>query len=195
MEHFYKSIGEDWFTYQELYSNMVNYFTDNSIFVEVGSWKGRSSSYMAVEIHNSGKNIRFDCVDTWNGSEENLNPDSYWFQPELINDDNWLYRTFLSNTYQVNHIINPIRTASLEASQYYKDRSIDFVFIDAAHDYENVKADLNAWYPKVKLGGFIGGHDYPGYDGVVKAVNEFFMTDEYNASLNLKDNYWWHRKV
>jgi len=67
MEHFYNTIGEDWFTYQELYSNMVEYFPDNSLFIEVGSWKGRSTSYMAVEIANSEKNIKFDCIDTWNG--------------------------------------------------------------------------------------------------------------------------------
>jgi hypothetical protein len=194
MEHFYNTIGEDWFTYQELYSNMVDYFPDNALFVEVGSWKGRSTSYMAVEIHNSEKNIKFDCVDTWDGSEEHSDPNSCWFQPELVNDKNWLYRIFLENTKPVNHIINPIRTTSLEAAQYYKNRSIDFVFIDAAHDYENVKADLNAWYPKVKKGGFIGGHDYPGFSGVVLAVNEFFMTERSNAALNLKDNYWWHKK-
>ena len=194
MEHFYNTIGEDWFTYQELYSNMVDYFPDNALFVEIGSWKGRSASYMAVEIHNSEKNIKFDCVDTWDGSEEHSDPNSCWFQPELVNDKNWLYRIFLENTKPVNHIINPIRTTSLEAAQYYKNRSIDFVFIDAAHDYENVKADLNAWYPKVKKGGFIGGHDYPGFSGVVLAVNEFFMTEMGNAALNLKDNYWWHKK-
>jgi cephalosporin hydroxylase len=187
MEHFYNTIGEDWFTYQELYSNMVNYFPDNALFVEIGSWKGRSTSYMAVEIHNSEKNIKFDCVDTWNGSEEHLDPNSYWFQPELVNDKNWLYRVFLENTKPVNHIINPIRTTSLEAAQYYEDRSIDFVFIDAAHDYENVKADLNAWYPKVKKGGFIGGHDYDlNWYGVVKGINEVLGEPD----LIFRDNSW-----
>jgi hypothetical protein len=195
MEHFYNTIGENWFSYQELYSYMVNYFPDKALFVEIGSWKGRSSSYMAVEIHNSKKDIRFDCIDTWDGSEEHLDPNSYYFQPKFLDDKDWLYETFLENIKPVNHIINSIRTTSLQASQCYKDRSIDFVFIDAAHDYENVKADLNAWYPKVKKGGFIGGHDYPGFDGVVHAVNEFFMTERNNTALNLKDNYWWHKKI
>ena len=195
MEHFYYNIGENWFDYQDLYSQMVNYFPDKAHFVEVGSWKGRRAAYMAVEIINSQKHIKFDCVDTWEGSKEHTNPESWDFNYELLEDKNWLYKTFLENTKPVNHIINPIRTTSLQAAQYYKDRSIDFVFIDAAHDYENVKADLNAWYPKVKKGGFIGGHDYPGFGGVVSAVNEFFMTERSNAALNLKDNYWWHRKI
>jgi hypothetical protein len=79
MEHFYKNIGEDWMDFQELYSEMVNYFPDNSHFVEVGSWKGRSASYMAVEILNSKKRIKFDCVDTWLGSVEHTDPYSPFF--------------------------------------------------------------------------------------------------------------------
>ena len=63
---------------------MVNHFTDNSHFVEIGSWKGRSASYMAVEIFNSRKNIKFDCVDTWCGSVEHLDPNSFYFHQELI---------------------------------------------------------------------------------------------------------------
>jgi hypothetical protein len=43
------------------------------------------------------------------------------------------------------------------------------------HDYENVKADILAWKPKVKPGGIMAGHDYgPHAPGVIKAVNEVF---------------------
>ena len=36
MEHFYKTIGEDWFTYPNLYANVVHKFSEGSHFVEVG---------------------------------------------------------------------------------------------------------------------------------------------------------------
>ena len=49
---------------------MFDKFTGPAHFVEVGSYKGRSTSFMAVEIANSGKQIKFDCVDTWEGSPE-----------------------------------------------------------------------------------------------------------------------------
>lgn len=53
-----------------------------------------------------------------------------------------------------------IRDYSVNASTKFNDEYFDFVYIDARHDYRSVNADLNAWYPKVKKGGIIAGHDY-----------------------------------
>jgi hypothetical protein len=69
MEHFYNKI-HGWFDFQNLYTKMVNDHADNSHFVEVGAFYGKSAAYMAVEIANSGKKIQFDVVDTWRGSPE-----------------------------------------------------------------------------------------------------------------------------
>ena len=60
MEHFYHNIGEDWFSYPQLYKRIVDNSQDGAHIVEVGSWKGRSASFMAVEIINSNKKIKFD---------------------------------------------------------------------------------------------------------------------------------------
>jgi predicted O-methyltransferase YrrM len=166
MEHFYKTLGEQWFTYPELYTYMVDKFPTNSHFVEVGTWKGMSAAYMAVEIINSGKDIKFDCVDTWNfvPSQTDI--------PESMFEN--LYEVFLNNIEPVKDKITPIRELSWDGAAFYKDNSLDFVFIDAAHDYESVKKDINAWFPKIKKGGVIAGHDYTWCDDVKKAVNEFF---------------------
>ena len=134
MEHFYKNLGEEWFTYPELYTYIVNKFPTNSHFVEVGIKNG--------EIEDSLR-------------------------------DN-LYEVFLKNIEPVKHQINPVKALSWDGAAFYKDNSLDFVFIDAAHDYESVKKDINAWYPKVKKEGIIGGHDYTWCDDVRRAVNEFF---------------------
>jgi hypothetical protein len=55
------------------------------------------------------------------------------------------------------------------------DESLDFVYIDGNHSYEYVKNDIALYYPLVKAGGVIGGHDYVPYHdpGVFQAVNEF----------------------
>jgi hypothetical protein len=192
MEHFYQTVGEDWMDFQELYSDMVSIFVDGSHFVEVGSWKGRSASYMGVEIYNSEKQIKFDCVDTWLGSVEHHDINSPFFVQELIDDKDWLYYHFLNNTRPVCDIINPIRLSSLDAVNLYPNRSLDFVFIDASHEYNDVKKDILSWYPKIKKGGFIAGHDYTTFDGVKQAVDELIINKKMNCSL-IK-SYWIHKK-
>jgi len=169
MEHFYHNI-QGWFDFQVLYTAIVDTVADNSTahFVEVGSWKGTSSAYMAVEIINSGKSIRFDCVDTWQGSEEIQHKSDLYIQ------QNELYDHFISNMKPVEGKYNAVRLASVAASELYDDASLDFVFLDAGHRYEDITADIKAWQPKVKPGGILAGHDYH-YPDVTRAVNEAFF--------------------
>jgi predicted O-methyltransferase YrrM len=65
-----------------------------------------------------------------------------------------------------------IKDFSVPASQQFADNSLDFVFIDAIHTYEAVSEDLQAWVPKVRVGGLIMGHDIS-WEGVQRAVSEF----------------------
>ena len=78
---------------------------------------------------------------------------------------------------------------SKEAALKFEKRSIDFIYIDAGHTYKDVKKDINNWFPKVKVGGFIAGDDYVNKKypergvkwerlqyGVVEAVDELIAT-------------------
>ena len=168
-KHIYNQpqFGENWFSYPILYSNIVKKFPSESKFIEVGSWKGKSSAYMAVEIANSNKNIEFYCVDTWEGSVEHQG------MKELPK----LYDIFLENMKPVEQYYFPLKISSLDASKKFKDNSLDFVFLDASHEYEDVKNDIEVWLPKVKSGGILAGHDYYNegtdwFPGVKQAVNE-----------------------
>ena len=172
MEHFYEKLQEKtFFNYQKIYDRMIDEF-DNGKFVEIGIWRGQSVCYAAVEIINKGKNITIDAVDTWEGSPQEFLEHK---DPHL---EGTLYQTFLHNIEPVKHIINPVRMDSVLASSKYEDGSLDFVFIDGSHLYKAVKADIKAWLPKVKVGGYIGGHDYGNFNeplnGVKKAVDEIF---------------------
>jgi hypothetical protein len=62
--------------------------------------------------------------------------------------------------------------ASTTASTFFADRSLDWVHLDARHDYDNVTADIGAWRPKVKVGGWLSGDDYDEikWPEVVRAV-------------------------
>lgn len=181
MEHFYNDI-QGWFSYHNLYKKMVSEAKDGFHFVEVGTWLGCSAVYMAVEIINSNKNIRFDCVDTWEGSAEHAST------PEVINKT--LYSDFLKNIEPVKHVINPIKMASTLASKLYKDDSLDFVFIDASHDYENVKKDAYAWLAKVKPGGILSGHDYGLWGEVTRAINDFVAETKYELFVRGEEVCW-----
>ena len=170
MDHFYEDVygfsGVDLFA---LYKKMVDRFDSGSHFVEVGAFLGRSAVFMAVEIINSGKNIKFDCIDHWQGSEEHNNNDE-------VNLER-LYEDFLENIKPVKGVINPIRANSIEASNLYKLNSLDFVFIDASHDEASVKDDLAHWMPRVKEDGVIAGDDLNN-EGVANAVKWFFDSEK-----------------
>jgi predicted O-methyltransferase YrrM len=145
MTHFYQNI-EGWFSEQDaqIYSFAVNRTNSYAHFVEIGSYKGRSAAYAAVEIANSGKNIKFNCIDIW--------------QPNLMYED-LNFEAFKHNMQPVEKYYTAIKMDSVMASIKYFDNSLDFVFIDADHSYESVKRDIQTWWPKVKHKGMIGGHD------------------------------------
>jgi len=160
IKHIYETVS-GWFTFPLFYSSVVDQAKDGYHFVEVGTWKGKSACYMAVEIINSEKKIKFDCIDTFKGSEdeEYANPNSSSYEPLLSTSDG-LYNHFLDNIKPVKHVVNPIRKSSLEVVNEYADESLNCVFLDAAHDYENVYNDIKAWLPKVKKGNILAGHDW-----------------------------------
>lgn len=185
MNNYYDTIP-GWFTASDkaIYEIAVNTFPNGSIFVEVGSFKGRSSVAMAVDIINSGKDIKFYCVDTWGGSAEHQLGQPFE-DLDVVNGN--LYNVFLKNTELVKDIITPIRKSSLEAVNDFDEESITFLFLDAAHDYENVKKDLNAWKSKVKKGGILAGHDWT-WETVRSAVIEF--VSEHNLHVEATNNVW-----
>lgn len=176
--------GENWFTFPNLYKYVVQKFPSGSKFVEVGVWKGRSVAFLTTEICNSGKNIECYCVDTWEGSSEHKTNGSWEVsKQELVS----LYDIFQNNLLPMRDYYIPMKMESLKAAERFADESLDFVFIDASHEYEHVKADILKWLPKVKKGGILAGHDcYPNnpeFGGVYKAVTEIFGTN-FNVSEN-----------
>lgn len=183
LKHFYEHIP-GWFDAAQLYTASVNQFGNGSIFVEVGAWKGRSAAYMATEIINSKKKIDFYVVDTWKGSDES--------EHKKDKDIDRLFEVFTENMQKVDGYYKPMQMTSVEASLQFENCSIDFLYLDASHDFKSVYQDLEYWFPKVKRGGYIAGHDYTKHwPGVVQAVDKFFMS----KAKELKDqNSWIYKK-
>jgi hypothetical protein len=72
--------------------------------------------------------------------------------------------------------------STLDAAEDIRDESLDFVFIDASHDTESVRADIQAWKQKVKPSGQILGHDinWPSVERAVRAEFQFWRREEAN---------------
>jgi len=67
-----------------------------------------------------------------------------------------------------------LRMLSVDAAAQTPDESLDFCYIDANHRYEGISVDLELWWPKVRSGGILAGHDYLAMElGVNRAVTEF----------------------
>lgn len=179
MNHFYQDIS-GWFNFEGPYRQAVREATDGAVFVELGCWKGRSSAFLAVEVLNSGKEIELHFVDHWGGSNE---PEHH-SDPDLER----IYEVFKKNIEGVSGVdVSIHRMRTVEAADLFEDRSIDFIWVDAGHEYEDVIADLKAWWPKLVIGGVIGGDDLP-MDGVKRAVNEFFPNHEVGSENGWQ---WW----
>ena len=89
---------------------------------------------------------------------------------------------------------NILRMTSEEAARQFQGESLDFVYIDANHSYEEGKKDIMMWWPKVKKGGIFSGHDYlddqlpEGNFGIKRAVDEF--TKEHNQDVFVIAEKW-----
>jgi hypothetical protein len=108
--------------------------------VEVGSAAGRGSTRIgASAIRRVGG--RLFCIDPWT-------------------DNDW-YFAFLANLriFDIESIVTPIRSPSLEAAVLFEDHSLDAVFLDGSHLYDDVRRDIEVWSPKVRKGGILFGHD------------------------------------
>jgi predicted O-methyltransferase YrrM len=179
-----KPLGRFWenvdgyFDYQGLYSSIAFDVHDGARIVEVGSWQGKSAIYLATQFKAFGKRAHIHCVDTFDGGTDQM----LKTRIEAMGGSTELFKRFNNNIHnaQVAYMVTPHVRGSIEASNEFKDESLDVVFIDADHSYAAVKADLEAWYPKLKPGGLMAGHDFVFEDeasreGVIRACLEFFV--------------------
>lgn len=138
--------------------------------IEVGTWKGASAFHM---INGCEKNCTMYCVDTWLGSVEHYN--------NVTRDEDGypcIFKEFWNNVKKANFqdIIKPITLPSQEAASILKSKNVmaDFIYIDASHDFKNVKADMESYWQLLKPGGVLFGDDFnPSWYGVMGAVQMF----------------------
>lgn len=186
-----------WFDFEDIYEEMVTWHSDGrgATFVEIGAWMGRSTAYMGClikDVVGAGFTpITFYAVDTWKGTGDDPH-----FRELLAKHHGDIYEAFLANMAScgVTEYVHPIRATSSWAAASFQDASIDFIFVDGAHDYASVHSDLVTWLPKLKAGGIMGGHDV-GFPGVDKAVWEILPDAQRYRGRTSGSTWVWRKPV
>jgi predicted O-methyltransferase YrrM len=145
-------------------------FPKNGTIAEIGSCRGNYSEKMLYIL----KPAKLYLIDVWKKI------DDYLYTIDNFKDDGKVI---------------VLRLTSAEAAKYLSI-NFDMIYIDANRTYKYAIEDINLWWPKIKSGGILAGHDYdsrPNWEGVVQAVDEF--VDNNNLTLNLsieaQSTSWW----
>ena len=182
-----------WTNCQDLYDEVALTTPPYTTVVEVGVAFGKSLLYLAQRIKETGKDIRVMAVDPWLPYPEHHfltvppqadTPDSERFAYEYAARHGGIFPAFLHALYDsgLSDIVDVVRAPSVAVARMFSapppgTRPVHFVFIDAYHVYEHVKADIDAWWATGPE--WMAGDDYnPGsevdFPGVWKAVHEKF---------------------
>jgi len=174
-----------YFNFKKFYKSVTSKYSNGTLFIELGVMFGASLYYLASEVSKRNKNIQIYGIDRWpEGKTIKFVDDSF---PTNVNTWDQVYQQAVENMKEFSNV-TLIRMESSEAAILFDDETVDFIFLDAGHFYEDVKSDIVTWLPKVKPGGLIAGHDYKnGHAGVEQAVDECFG----NKILVTKDNSIW----
>jgi predicted O-methyltransferase YrrM len=170
------------------------------LFGELGYRKGAEigtsvGSYAIVLARHNPK-CRIYCVDPWE-TYDGLND---WTDANRLNE-HWIAAKSRLGQYPEVQII---KKYSMDAVKDFGDNSLDFVYIDANHEFPYVAEDIFYWAQKVKPGGIVSGHDYlkvPRKDGLVQVrevvdayteafkIRKWFVVDE--CTLKRAGSWFW----
>ena len=167
---------DGWFGWRSAQEEAVSSFPAGSRFVEVGTYLGRSLCSLGEVVERSGKYIEMIGVDTCRGSGPEGRHGIDYHGGAVANGGGTFAGALHKNVLDCGfgEKITLIISDSVSAARLFNDASLDWVHLDARHDYASVKADIDAWLPKVKAGGWLSGDDYDEekWPEVVKAVSE-----------------------
>lgn len=151
--------------------------TKRKVCVELGVWKGESLIYLLNELHLlHGEDFQLFAIDLWDKLSADTNGENLQKQS---------YKLFLENlnNTQLKQYVTIIKNDTAKSAKPFKDKSVDMVFIDASHDFYSVCRDIDAWLPKIKMGGIIAGHDFTEDCGVAPAVQSRFSRYETHGTV------------
>ena len=157
---------------------------DNFTMLELGSWVGSSARIWGNALKKF-KNCKVLCIDNYSLPEE-----YHWShlgQLKAIKTGKAV-KLFKRNirALELEDIVSLLKTSHQEASRVFKDNSIDFIYIDLGHDYNEMQDILERYLPLVKKGGWIGGDDYDSNHDYKRQVTQDIL-----GEVNNKGKFWY----
>eukprot|EP00928_Gymnodinium_smaydae_P060477 TRINITY_DN4414_c0_g2_i1.p1 TRINITY_DN4414_c0_g2~~TRINITY_DN4414_c0_g2_i1.p1 ORF type:complete len:344 (-),score=45.07 TRINITY_DN4414_c0_g2_i1:209-1240(-) len=149
-------------THGSLVSDLVVAYRYGS-FVEVGVQRGelaRAVLNATSHVYASGEMkslLNYTGVDVWSTQENYGDPANRGNDREHATN---MITTIERLTPYWNQVRGLLKYPSVVAAQTFADKGIDFIFLDARHDYCSAMEDIEAWWPKLSRGGILAGHDY-----------------------------------
>ena len=186
MKHTYFKIP-GWCNYTETYDMIVDEIADDGKIVEIGSFLGRSTHYLATALVNAGKeNVKIYSVDTYAGSTEHSGLN-------LPQDFMHIFKENLQYFIGRN-MVNVCQGRSDEKRilDMFEDNSVDYIMVDGAHEYDAVQDDILNWWPKLKENGTMVGDDYL-LNSVATAVKDGFtqlQVPNYGANRGVEQTWY-----
>lgn len=159
-------------------------------FVEVGCKEGRTTGHILKTVPDS----RVIAIDPWMAQEATADPtketykewnfqeieEKFWDNVCTCQWDKMAHKVECPVNHKRGggHRLAMLRMTSEEAAKspaFAPPAAIDLIFIDALHDYEHVMQDISLWWPHVRKGGILAGHDFNHkWPGVERAVADQF---------------------
>lgn len=168
--------------------HLLSFFPKHIKVAEIGVQAGVYSESLSNVLQPD----ELCLIDCWKVLEDQEDPvRNYWAQQYTDQQAQDRCYAIVKEKFANNSNVKVIKEFSKEASQLFPDEYFDLVYIDANHTYQSVSADLELWFPKVKKGGILAGHDYfndaqdmpwTHFFGIVPAVNEFVK--KHNLSID-----------
>lgn len=155
---------------------------DHVVGAEVGVWRGETCSKVLARCPN----VTLYLIDRWKPPKKG---DSYSrsgakIAAKSIKEHKEAFDLTMSliKPYEDRAIV--LKGDTVPMAKKIEDGILDFAFIDADHSFEGVYNDILAYLPKIKVGGWIGGHDYNGKWEVEDAVHTFFDKRRVTKDVN-----------
>lgn len=194
-----------WYDWHEWATETISRLPDGAIYVELGCFLGKSTTAIAGLMKQAceqgpegGPNpfrhkLSLHAVDLFE-LDESADPRVL----EKIPDGSRAFGKFFEANLKaagVRKFVKMIKKATAAAALDYEPQSVDVVFVDADHAYDSVLADILNWWPKLKLGGVMAGHDIHSFDSVWKAAHDAAAELKMPLEIVAAQNIWVMKKA